>query len=88
MLSTSNKYVRSSTESQTVSLLFLAEVPTGMGNGQSVNILGGDPGQCISRTLLIHKNAGPRFPDSIQSTVSCSEVATQTMVHSDPQVVV
>ena len=88
VLSTSNRSVRISTEPQTASLLLLAEGPTGMGNGQPVNVLGGDPGVCISPNCVDSQNTGPCIQIQLQSTVSCSEVATQTMVHSDPQFVV
>ena len=88
VLSTSNRSVRISTEPQTASLLLLAEGPTGMGNGQPVNILGGDPGVCIPPNCVDSQNTGPCIQIQLQSTVSCSEVSTQTMVHSDPQFVV
>ena len=59
-----------------------------MGSGQPVNIFGGGAVVCISPNCVDSQNTGPCIQIQLQSTVSCSEVATQTMVHSDPQFVV
>ena len=88
LLSTSNRSVCISTEPQTASLLLLAYGPTGMGYGQPVNILGGDPGVCIPPNCVNFQNTGLCIQIQLQSTVSCSEVAKQTKVHWDPQFVV
>lgn len=87
ILQSSHRSVCISTESQTSSLLLVAEGPSSIGGGKLVNFMGGDAGICISPGQANAQNARPSVPVQLQNTVTRSEVATQTMVYLDSQLV-
>ena len=85
VLQASHRSICVRNESQITNVLLLAERPEGLGIGQLVNHVGGDAGIRFSPDSPDSQNSRPCVKVQLQNSTSCSEVATETMVHSDPQ---